>query len=494
VSHQITVFDRSRPPRSAIVTSGALIVLLVLFIALDNQDPRPPIWVALIIICLSALRMILRPMRDHGHYLKIAHLRGIEDQGQSAISEDSKRFALARFLYYLGMLTVTQTVLRKGGFAVSDWIFLASVVATVVEGRRERQVPGAASRALSVGVVLLLAGGILSSANARDPVSSYLQVLKYFYVVCIWLWLGSLTLRNVAQVRTALCCWIISAAISGLAGIAEVVFPFGAAARALAGGGRAIGLTEHANELGMVEAMALLPALVMLGDSRGFLKKLVWAALGLFIVGGLILSVSVSALTGLLVASTLWMIGLSRPTTIKKRYLVTMLVLVITSTGFAIRFQSVHRLPNIYERLESLRQRSGGGYTVGTRLRTYRAAWERIGNDPFVGVGLDEKSARAADNWEVHNMLLLQWYEGGILSFLGITIIVYAVWSLTWMSLVRSDNYVAFRISLALYLSFIAFFIYAMTTPESRHRDAWLFAALPVAMEAVRRRLTPECA
>jgi hypothetical protein len=37
-------------------------------------------------------------------------------------------------------------------------------------------------------------------------------------------------------------------------------------------------------------------------------------------------------------------------------------------------------------------------------------------------------------------------------------------------------------------MSFLSFFIYAMASPIEHHRDAWAFAAFPLALDSVKRK------
>lgn len=435
-----------------------------------------------------AIRVLFRPLREHGEILATRGAAGPADTRDTAQTEaDAGRYRLARWLYYLGTLTVTQTVWRKAGFTLSDWIFLGALGALVLERVPTGRVPATMPRMLLLGVGLLSAGGLLSSLSTRNPLISCFEMLKNLYTLGIWLWLGTVTLRTVDQVRIAVYCWLLSSAASGAAAIAEVFFGISAAVSAVVGG-RALGLTEHVNELGMVEAMAFLPAVIMLSDSRGWLKRALGALLAVLITAGLVLSVSMGALAGLAIAAAIWAIGFLRPGIIKKPAVAVSILLIIAALGYALRFQSVHRIPTFVDRIQNLQEKSGSSYTVGTRIKTYKAAWQKISEDPFVGVGLDPQSSRVNQEWNVHNMLLLQWYEGGILSFLSIVVVFGTVWIIGWRTAGESVSSSEFRICIAMLFSFVAFFVFAMTAPEAHHRDAWMFAPLPLAMEALRRR------
>jgi len=439
-----------------------------------------------------AIRVLFRPLRERGEILvRLSSQRaaGDSDARDAAQSEaDAGRYQLARGLYYLATLTVTETAFRKGGLTLSDGIFLTALVALIFDRAHASKAPPV-PRLLLLGVGLLIAGGLISSLTAVEPDMSYLEVLKNLYTVCIWFWLGTLTLRTVGQVRTAVYCWLLSSAVSGAAGIHQILMGVGAVLGSVAGT-RAFGFTEHMNELGMVEAVALLPALLALIDSHGWIRRAFAMLVVALIAAGLVLSVSLSAFFGLVAASAVWVFGFISPAIIKRPAVAVSLLVIVAGIALVLRFQSIHNIPTLIDRVQNVQEKSGNTYTVGTRIETYEAALRGIGENPFVGVGLDEKSAAATEGRLVHNMLLLQWYEGGVLSFLGLLIIFATIGAIGWRTAREAVSYPEFRICIALLFSFIAFVVNSMASPEAHHRDAWMFAALLVAMEAVRRRRT----
>jgi O-antigen ligase len=146
------------------------------------------------------------------------------------------------------------------------------------------------------------------------------------------------------------------------------------------------------------------------------------------------------------------------------------------------QFKFLERLPNFANRLARIQEAAGTAYTVETRFRSYSNAWSRIQEDPLIGVGPDPTRAKAYGGWQVHNILLLQWYESGLLALIGMSVILTSIAKTCWLSLKNSQSYQQFRMSLSLLLSFVAFGVNTMAMPEVHHRDAWVFAALPLAL------------
>jgi O-antigen ligase len=470
------------------------IVVVAIQIAGATTPEREKLLVILFLalIGVAILRLMFRSLREHGDMLRTQSIeqdfemvRGLSTEPNEG--ESSKEYHVARSLYYMGTLTITQTVFRKAGFTLSDWIFLCSLGALVLERPPCELRISTIPRMFWLGVGLLLFGGTLSSFTAREPTASFLEVIKYFYTVVVWIWLSTVLLRNVRQVQRALSCWVISAAVSGAAAIGQIVIGIALFAGAVVGG-RAVGFTEHINELGMVGAMTFLPAMMMTIDSRGAFRQSLMGVVTLLILAGLVLSVSLSSLIALGIAAAVWAIGFLHLSIIRKPAVAISILVTTITLGWILRNQSVRHIPTFVDRIENLSDRSGNGQTVYERVRTYKAAWRYIRQSPLIGVGLDPQSSKADENRGVHNMILLQWYEGGIISALGILTIFGLVWSVIWRTALDSVSYREFRLSISILFSFVAFFVYAMSTSEAHHRDAWMFAVLPLVMEALRRR------
>lgn len=57
--------------------------------------------------------------------------------------------------------------------------------------------------------------------------------------------------------------------------------------------------------------------------------------------------------------------------------------------------------------------------TFAGRMELVREAWEIVGDTTFVGLGVDQYRVVSADRAPVHNIYLLAWAEGGLLSLFG---------------------------------------------------------------------------
>jgi len=170
---------------------------------------------------------------------------------------------------------------------------------------------------------------------------------------------------------------------------------------------------------------------------------------------------------------------------------------VVTALGVlsivgALTLQGTQGMPTVFDRLARFQERSGANRTFGSRVATIKEAWDSIANNPVVGVGLDQDSAQTPSGEFVHNYALSQWYEGGVFSFTGIIIIMVFVFCIDCHIIYRAETFLEWWLGVACLMSFLSFFVYAMASPIEHHRDAWVFAAFPLALDAVRRRVRTE--
>ena len=175
------------------------------------------------------------------------------------------------------------------------------------------------------------------------------------------------------------------------------------------------GFTEHFNTLGGLAATAFVPALMLAVDSRRGRVRLVGLASTGLIAAGLLLSGSVG---GLLAASVGTMVWLAlRGVSVR----IVIGAAVVVACGLVLMSGSrATDAPSPVERVEratsSERQDEGTGGTIYTRIEGFALAWDRIAEQPFVGVGLDpETSVESLDGHAVHNLVLGPWYTAGLL-------------------------------------------------------------------------------
>ena len=128
--------------------------------------------------------------------------------------------------------------------------------------------------------------------------------------------------------------------------------------------------------------------------------------------------------------------------------------------------------------------------TLFSRLRTYKAAWQRIESDPFIGRGLDRASEQVGDPVaggviQVHNLFLGRWYDSGILGLIGVTLIVIGIGRLGWRLVLTSPDRL---FALSVFAGYIAFVVNDMSEPGLYERYSLVPALLIVVGAAIQRR------
>jgi hypothetical protein len=158
------------------------------------------------------------------------------------------------------------------------------------------------------------------------------------------------------------------------------------------------------------------------------------------------------------------------------------------------------RTTNPLQRLQLV----SGGYSAQTgagsgldRLAIVRSIWPRILKDPFVGTGVDVSgtvvtivSDGGTQSYQVHGAPLAAWYEAGIFGLMGFIVLVVAHVSSAWRNVKLADSDEDQLAALALLSAFLAFVVFAMTSPFLFQQYGWLSGVLVVAW-SLRRDALP---
>jgi O-antigen ligase len=437
-----------------------------------------------------------RPPTTHPQ-LKTGEFEGGEigrftDEADTPASDRILR--IARVLFYLGSLTLTEAVWRPAlGLTVSEMFFLLALGATVIAvlaGRPIARIPNG----LVIGVTIFALGGAISSIAAESTASSVSQTLQGIYVMLLWVWTGATVLRTRRQILVALGCWTFSSALNGFAALLQVIDVswLGGALE----GSRAAGLTDHPNDLGAACAIALVPAL-MLATTRlpgrgGWLGAVRWCLLG-FTATGVILSASIGAMLAGLIAILVWLVApaVRAPGRVAVVAAVAFSLASLTLAAGAVT-SPVKRVEQVTT--NGVSPDSGSGTL---RLKIVQRAWPRIESNPIVGRGLDSSglSVNVINHgtvvpYQVHGGPVSIWYQAGILGLLGVVIVVWTLLRGAWRNLIAGDQ-TDVLIGLSILAAFLAFLTSAMTTPFVLQQYGWFTAVMLVAWR-LRREGVPE--
>jgi hypothetical protein len=395
---------------------------------------------------------------------------------------------IPRFLFYMGALTSAQASLRPVlGLTVSELFFIAAFGATILAALAGRSFSRVQS-GLVIGVGVFAFGGLISSAGAVSHAGSVSEVLHGVYVMLLWVWTGATVLRTREHIVIALALWTISVAIDGSAAILQAL-----GVSALGGpleNGRALGLTDHPNDLGAASAIALVPALMLatsrfpgeVGTLGALMRPTRWVVVAL-IAAGLMLSASVGAFVAGLVAILVWLVAPAVRVP-GRMAVITILAFALLAAGLA-----GGRVTSPTQRLHEVTSAQGTQATSGSgeiRVKIAKRALHFIEEDPIVGKGLDASGKTVemlnqgrSGLYQVHGAPVALWYEAGIFGLLGVLMVVVTLIRGAWRSLTtRHRDDLDLVIGLAIFAAFIAYLIIALISPFSFQEYGWIAAVM----------------
>lgn len=352
----------------------------------------------------------------------------------------------------------------------SDVLFGVVFAHFAATGRLQSQ-PFAVLTPVWLICLVAMLGGLLVSSLANGDVLRWIVVgVQYLFAfLClpmIFLGLSQQRLRQLVLFHIAGVTAIEALGIGGyyLMGSSD-------AANALFGpdfltGGRRLGsLVGDANWNGAVIAMAL--PFVMYAVRSGLIGTVLGLAASAIMLWGLLLSASFTAFVATATAVVIVMlVGRSLPS--------ARVVLAFCAIAVALA-ASDYRPPDIFEKRVAPALQSGSlddAGTYGARADLMREAWLKAEDTTFLGLGADRYREFNAEHQPVHNMYLLLWTEGGIISMLA-WIFMMLILLLVPLSIIRWH-----RTESALSLAVMTvFLINTMASPHMYHR-LWIVPVL----------------
>lgn len=399
-------------------------------------------------------------------------------------------------LYTLATFGLIFNEVRHFGVNVSipDALYVATLGWVIWRGLADRR-PAAEwlpIHPLWIAAVLILAGGLLSSANAAEPFTSLAITLKACFVFSAWISLGVVMARRGQTAR------VLKAFLLGVVGTSLVaIYDFVSGAhlgQTISGDtlnrwGRYGGTLGHPNTFGGITAVAiplLLNAVLCQINRRKSIPAAACLAGLLVVVTGSLLSGSTSsymswAAGSAVVAGSHLVSHLQRGGDWRERL---WLVGIVggAGIGLALLFGQVETFQRFS--WDSIVNRVTGR-TGPERLELIDQAMRYLETSPGIGAGMDQSGTGELEEGQlvtriyVHNTIIQSWVAGGILALLGV-LFLYA----RSLSLAASTLWNGFRrraawgYELGLAASIIGKFLFDMVQPTLYSRYAWLPAAL----------------
>lgn len=466
------------------VATGAVIVLRPL---------TDSVMLIAVLACLPLFTLMRRAFAQQHLVGLIRTSQHLQNSGSSSVNRNTSRdghgqprseFGFARFLYYLGFVFISQLTFRPVlSLTLSDWFFFASFLAAcgellVCRRRVESSIP----QPLFWGVVCYSIGGLLSSFAQELPFQSILLIARFVYVTLVWFWLGTVLLQRPEHIQTAVTLWVLSAAMTGAAAVAQLFWGDVVPGTSIVWG-RMTGFTQHVNDLGGLTSVALIPALMIATwVARTVQISIVAYASLLFVGSGLVLSGSVGGFFAAAVAMALWFVlSRLRPRLLLMLLLAGMGIFLIVETQRSVGAS----LP--LERITRVIEPNDSKATLWVRVETAEAAWHEIKRNPLVGVGLSPEGTETATGSRVHNALLAAWFEAGLLGALGMLTVFLSVLMVGHKTVVQARSRDEWLIALCLFASVVAFIVFAMGAPVLFQRYGWVSVALLMALRMQQR-------
>jgi O-antigen ligase len=155
----------------------------------------------------------------------------------------------------------------------------------------------------------------------------------------------------------------------------------------------------------------LIPALALAGHGAiGNFRRYCLHIITLLITVGLILSVSISGFIAALIS--FFICGIMSRIKLKK---IAIFLSICAVSILTVYFSIKHGGISVFDRLGNIAEQKLYYETSASRLEVYRLAWESISNNPVVGVGMGPYAGITETGDAVHNVILLNWYESGVL-------------------------------------------------------------------------------
>ncbi|MGQ0845818.1 MAG: O-antigen ligase family protein [Sporichthyaceae bacterium] len=391
----------------------------------------------------------------------------------------------ARGLWYGACAFIPASAVRIAGIAVCDILFLLSAVCALLARAKYRSVSRGSS--WTAGAFLVFVATALAQPAPELQSASAGMAVRIVLVWTVWRWTCAAVLGRECHLERSIRSFLIGGAISGAVGIAQMVTGaafFGASiAESSIRGSRAPGLAVHVNEQGCALAVGICMGLALWCDRGGRGAKqgrlLLFMALS---AAGLVLSGSITGMLALFGgAAYLAILGgrLNRVFQIGA----VLSVGLYAAASFKGTFGGISPL----EHFRTATGSNGGANTLRARLETMEWAWDRIAINPFRGVGLDVVSGGTSGGETLtHNIFLLYWYQGGIVLFLALVIVLV---SAATVMLGAVNVQPALRNAIS--AGFVAAVAFGLTAPIMFQRSFWFPAVLAFSMIAVHDRVVP---
>jgi hypothetical protein len=311
-------------------------------------------------------------------------------------------------------------VLRTSSFyfTLSDLFFLLCFLIMAYNNRILLHPLGRFSTAIwAFGLVLLLFGLTLSSLVNSDPTRGMIVVSQYAFAYLLVLLV--ISRRTMAQLFTLSKAYVLCVVLMCIHGVYLIHVDGTRNTSFVSGSGRFMGFVERENECAALIALAV-PLLCLLASEKRigsitFLISLAITGYGVMLTG---------SNTGL--ASFVYGLGVFALLGLNWKRLAAAMVLLTAAVAASGDWLRPY-LPTIFQKRVLGAIETGNLGEAGSfdhRLDLIHEALGRIESNLWVGLGADQYHGTGFVQQPVHNLFLLLWTEGGLVSALGFGIML----------------------------------------------------------------------
>ena len=291
------------------------------------------------------------------------------------------------------------------------------------------------------------------------------------------------------QVCVAVLAWSISASAASIAGLVQLKFG-DVIVGTTPSYHRMTGLGGQVNEFGAITATALIPVVGLFVLTRGRDRGLL-AAIGVLLIGGLLLSGSLSAVAGLIVGAVVAVALAGRPflRALAQRRILIGIGAAVVVFGGGLAFAVADGLVTA-PWTHLIASTSTGGSTgfakqqetFWFRVKTLKAGWSTVEAHPVFGAGVNPDALGLIHSSYVHDTLLGAWAGLGFLALVGVVLCLVAPFAAA-AGLLRTRLDIR-PLVISLTGAAAVFTVYALANPALYRRYCWVPTLLLIALLA----------
>jgi hypothetical protein len=412
---------------------------------------------------------------------------------------------VALSLAIAGMATLTLNVTRVGGFTISDLLFAASAGAVLFDlmvGNERLLAPKryrTGSQLVLAGALLMLTFETISAFQAWAPLASMAVVVRMGWTTLLWFWLVRTVARDRAAYMSLIHAYQVSVVFSA---IAALLGYYGVAFVSTNWGDRQAALTSHPGELMnfLISGFYffLMPAIVPKEGAWPQRSNLAWGLSIPLLAWAIFTTGSTSALVAL-TAGALAMGGVALVAgsgqARRRSPIATLAVIAAFLVGmFALASSDAPIMERLTGETKGLDTSVAAREQRNSDIMNNFDQYLVVGIGPFLASGAGSSVAESTvgaggvQHNGVHNMWLKVLYESGLISLVGLLIIIGATACQAYRLVLATKRTELYPVALACLGSLTCAVVSSQFGPTNYARHFWLPFALISGLWAVRRR------